>query len=120
MLLYCNGEVIGMARPSKTDKELGAFRDCWNELRALEADHHGMVSMFCNPLGRPGTFGFRMVFTPMVGRPEDVSGVHALEFIYPNVENSSFAGFLWRKAIALRRMVDEGAERPVRPFGNKT
>jgi hypothetical protein len=35
------------------------------------------------------------------------------------VEQSFFAGFLWRKAIALSRMVREGREKPVRPFGKR-
>jgi hypothetical protein len=105
-----------MARPSKTDQELGAFRDCWNELRTLEADHQGFVSIIVNPLARPGMFSVRMTFTSFVGNIEEGQGAHGLAFMYPNVENSTFAGFMWRKAIALRRMVDEGSNRPVRPY----
>jgi hypothetical protein len=108
-----------MSRPSKTDQELAALRDCWTEIRTMEAEYHGVVSIYVSALARPGTFGFRMVFTPLVGPTDEDIGGHSLEFIYPNVEQSFFAGFLWRKAIALSRMVREGREKPVRPFGKR-
>lgn len=108
-----------MSRPSKTEQEQGFFRDCWTEMRSIEAEYHGVISIYVSTLARPGTFGFRMIFTPLMGDTDEGIGVHALEFIYPNVEQTTFAAFLWRKAIALARMVREGKEQPVRPFGKK-
>lgn len=96
-----------MARPSKTDQEQGYIRDMWNEIRTIEAVHHGMVSMHVAALPRPGVMAFKMVFTPLMEGQENGLGVHALEFIYPNAEQSTLAGFLWRKAISLGRMVED-------------
>lgn len=105
-----------MARPSKTEQETGYLRDWWNEVRVLEAEHQGMVSMFVNATHRPGVMKYRMVFTPLMGDAENALGVVALEFVYPNVEHSTFAGFMWRKAISLSRMVQEAADkRTARP-----
>lgn len=100
-----------MARPSKTDQELGAMRDFWNEVRTLEADHHGMFTMLVSPVGRPGIFKFTMVFTPLMeGQPNGLSS-HSMEFTFPNVEESALAGMLWRKSIRLGWMVREAAEK---------
>jgi hypothetical protein len=97
-------------RPSKTDQELGAMKDLWMEVRAMESEYHGMFSMFVNPTQRPGVFRFTMVFTPLMGGEPNALGTHSLDCNYPNVEQSMLAGFLWRKAIALSRMVREAEE----------
>ena len=94
-----------MPRPSKTEQEQGFFRDYWTEVRTIEADYHGMVSMAVNATGRPGVMVFRMVFTPLIGQVENGLGSSAVEFTYPNVEQTTLAAFLWRKAMALHRIV---------------
>jgi len=99
-----------MARPSKTDQELGAVRDCWTELRTIEAEYHGETQLWCVPTARPGVFSYRMIFTPLMGGIEDHMGMVALSFQYPNAEQSTLASFLWRKAISLGRMVAEQSE----------
>ena len=105
-----------MARPSKTEQEQGYIRDFWNEIRVLEAEYHGEVQLWLFPTARPGVFQCRMTFTPLMNSVENRLGVVGLTFAYPNAEQSTFAGFLWRKAIALSRMVaeaaDAGKERP--------
>ncbi len=99
-----------MPRPSKTDQELGAIRDFWTEVRTLEAEYHGMFNMYVSAVDRPGVFRFTMNFTPLMGDLENGMGTHSLDFRYPNAEQSTLTGFLWRKAIALSRMVREEAE----------
>lgn len=99
-----------MTRPSKTDQEMGAIKDCWTELRVLEAEYHGETQMWCVPTARPGVFSWRMIFTPLMGTEENGLGMIALTFQYPNVERSTLSGFLWRKAITLSRMVAEADE----------
>lgn len=96
-----------MARPSKLDQEMGYIRDLWNELKTIEAVHHGMVSMTVSPLKRPGVLFFHMSFTPMDAQFHGGEGICSLSFQYPNAEQSTLAGFLWRKAISLGRMVEE-------------
>lgn len=96
-----------MARPSKLDQEMGYIRDLWNEIRTIEAVHHGMVSTSVSPIKRPGIFVFHMSFTPLMGGLENEMEVCSLTFTYPNEEQSTLAGFLWRKAISLGRMVEE-------------
>lgn len=86
------------------------MKDFWLEVRAMEADYQGMFSMFTNPTNRPGVFRFTMVFTPLMEGMANTLGTHSLDFSYPNAEQSSLAGFLWRKAIALSRMVREASE----------
>lgn len=97
-------------RPSKTDQEMGAMKDFWMEVRAMEAEYGGMVSMFVNPTGRPSVFRFTMVFTPLMEGSPNALGTHSLDFSYPNAEQSGLAAFLWRKSIALSRMVREESE----------
>lgn len=99
-----------MARPSKTDQEIGHIRDYWTELRTIEAEYHGMVTVFVNCTTRPGVLVFRMIFTPLMEGQPNALGTTTLEFLYPNIEQSTLAGFLWRKAITLGRLVAEDAE----------
>lgn len=99
-----------MARPSKTDQELGHIKDYWTEIRTIEAEYSGMVTVFMNCTARPGVLVFRMIFTPLMEGMENALGTCTIEFLYPNVEQSSLAGFLWRKVISLGRMVAEESE----------
>jgi hypothetical protein len=94
-----------MARPSKTAQEVGYLKDLWEEVRTLEADYHGMWEMNVRPSNRPGVMIHRMVFTPLVGDLENGMGKQTIEFAYPNAEQSTYSGFLWRKAISLSRQV---------------
>jgi hypothetical protein len=105
-----NREAMVMARPSKTEQEMGYIRDLWNELRVIEAEYHGVITIYSGASLRPGVLHHRMVFTPIMGGMENGLGTVALEFLYPNVEQSTYAGFMWRKAIALARMITEQAE----------
>jgi hypothetical protein len=108
-----------MTRPTKTDQEVGYLRDLWTEVKTMEAEYNGMFSMVVRPAGRPGVMVYRMIFTPLTEGIENGMGVSALEFVYPNVEQSTYAGFMWRKAIALSRQVEEGLPklRPQRKKG---
>jgi len=96
-----------MPRPSKTDQEMGYLRQFWTEVRTLEAEYHGVFSMYVSASPRPGVMEYQMVFTPLMGAVQNGMGVFRLEFVYPNVEQSTYAGFIWRKAISLSRMVHE-------------
>lgn len=107
-----------MSRPSKTEQEQGYIRDWWHEVRVIEAEYHGTVTLYVVPLGRPGVWQYRMVFTPLMDGQPNGMGIVALTFVYPNAEQSTLAGFLWRKAIALARMVDEAEGGPMRQARN--
>jgi hypothetical protein len=87
------------------------MKDWWAEVRTIESTHHGTVSMFVNPITRPGVFAMKMVFIPLIEMEENGMGTVSIDFTYPNAEASTLAGFLWRKAISLGRMVEEQAER---------
>lgn len=99
-----------MPRPSKTDQEQGAMKDLWLEIKALEAEHSGVVSMHMIPTERPGVFSFNLLFTSLLEGQPNAPSSHSLQFVYPNAERSPLAAFLWRKAIALSRMVQEEAD----------
>lgn len=104
-----------MPRPSKTEQEMGYLRDFWNEVRQAEAEYSGVFEMHVIPVARPGVMQYRMTFTPLMGLLPNGLTVQALTFLYPNAEQSTYAGFMWRKAITLTRMVEEAAERTKRP-----
>jgi len=104
-----------MPRPSKTEQEMGYLRDFWNEVRQTEAEYHGMFEMHVVPTARPGVMQYRMTFTPLLNGEKNGLGVVALTFGYPNVEQSTYAGFMWRKAITLSRMVEEAKGMLKRP-----
>lgn len=96
-----------MSRPSKTEQEIGYLKDFWNEVRQIEAEYTGVFEMHVTPTARPGVMQYRMTFTPLLSGQPNGLGVVALTFGYPNVEQSTYAGFMWRKAITLTRMVEE-------------
>ena len=96
-----------MARPSKTDQEQGYFKDFWTELRTIESVGRGTVTVWFNATGRPGVCEVQLIFTPLFGGAENKLGMQVLRATYPNAEQSTLAGWLWRKAIALGRMIDE-------------
>jgi hypothetical protein len=99
-----------MARPSKTEQEMGYLKDFWEEVRTMEADYHGMWSMSVRPSNRPGVMIHVMSLTPLMMNELNPMGVETIEFSYPNAEQSTYSGFLWRKAIALGRQVAGSAE----------
>jgi len=99
-----------MPRPSKTEQEMGYLRDFWNEVRQMESEYHGQFEMHVIPTARPGIMQYRMTFTPLLSSVPNGLGVVALTFGYPNVEHSTYAGFMWRKAISLTRMVGEAED----------
>jgi hypothetical protein len=99
-----------MARPSKTDQEIGYLKDFWEEVRTMEADYHGQWSMEVWPSSRPGVMIYRMIFTPLMVAVEYGLGKQTLGFVYPNEEQSTYSGFIWRKAISLSRQVKAAAE----------
>lgn len=83
------------------------MKDFWLEVRTMESAYTGAFSMFVSATQRPGVFSFRMVFTPLLGGEENGMGVAALEFAYPNAEQSMLSSMLWRKAMSLGRMLDQ-------------
>jgi len=99
-----------MSRPSKTEQELGHIKDLWTELRTLEAEYHGLSSIHMVPLARPGCFSVRITFTTLDSQYEEKPADQAIQFAFPNVEQSTFAGMLWRKAISLGRMIMQADE----------
>lgn len=101
-----------MARPSKTQQELGYIRDWWNEVRTIEAEYKGQVTLTIQAMPRPGVFGMELRFTPILEDQMNPLGAHTLLFYYPNVEQSTLAGFLWRKVMSLGRMVEGAADLP--------
>lgn len=101
-----------MARPSKTDVEMGNIRDWWTEARTIEAEYHGHITLNITTTSRPGVFALELRFTPVIENYENPLGAHVLVFMYPNVEQSTLASFLWRKVIALGRMVAGAADLP--------
>jgi hypothetical protein len=101
-----------MSRPSKTDQEQGYFKDFWTELRTIESIGKGTVTVLFNATGRPGVCEIQLVFTPLFGSEQNTLGMQVIKCVYPNAETSTLAGFLWRKAIALGRMIDSLDQAP--------
>jgi|SRR5215207_661490 len=84
-----------MPRPSKTAQEEGFIRSFWEELRTMEADHHGTGTVNIYPSKRPGVLTIRMVFTPTLAGEEHHLGTQAVQYDFPGPYNQSFAGSLW-------------------------
>lgn len=106
-----------MARPSKTDQEIGFIRDAWTELRTLEAEYHTVISCYVTPQARPGCFRFRLVCVPLMDDAPSGLGTQAVEWTFPSASDTSLAGELWRQSIKLSRQVYEADEK--RAFGKK-
>lgn len=94
-----------MPRPSKTEQEVGFIHSLWEELRTMEADHHGTVSITLHPSRRPGILTIRMVFTPALAGEENHLGTSAVQYDFPGPAVQSFAGSLWMFAGRLHDLV---------------
>lgn len=95
-----------MARPSKTDQELGWLEDAWKIFRSLEASYQGVISIYANPMGRPGVFTFRFVFTPLVETSENYLGSCAVQFLYPNADSKTLAATFYNQAHKLAEVAE--------------
>lgn len=84
-----------MPRPSKTEQEIGFIKSLWEELRTMEADHHGTVELKLYPSKRPGVLTIRMIFTPSLAGEDFHLGAQALQFEFPGPQQATFAGALW-------------------------
>lgn len=104
-----------MARPSKTEQELGFLRSFWDECRMMEADYHAVVTVYCGTTGRPGVLRFRIVFTPMLDTVEQPLGSQAIVFDFPSSSQYTLAGALWQHASKLHTMVMDSGNAPPRP-----
>jgi hypothetical protein len=94
-----------MARPSKTEQEYGYLRSAWDEIRGMQADYQGVVSIYANATGRPGVFTIRLVFTPLVEDAENYLGANAVQYEYPNGTTQTMASALWAQAMKLTECV---------------
>lgn len=98
-----------MARPSKTEQEIGYLRSFWEEVREIEADFGGAVTIFAVATKRVGVINLRLVFVPLLSDAENPLASHAYSFNFPNAGATSFAGSLWDGALKLRDLVTDGA-----------
>lgn len=96
-----------MARPSKTDQERGYLSAFWKEIRMMEADFGGIVTISANPSPRPGIFIFRLGFTPIYGELNNPLGTQAYSTEFPNGAAQTLAGALWAAAMKLTGQVSE-------------
>lgn len=100
-----------MARPSKSDQERGYLRSFWDELRTIEADYTGAVTMFVTTERRPGVMQYRLVFTSLLGGDENALNTAAYKFDFPNSSEVSLSGQLWAGARILHDLVKDAHER---------
>jgi len=95
-----------MPRPNKMEQEFGYLRSAWDELRTLQADYQGVISIYASTTGRPGVFTFRLVFAPLFETAENYLGANAIQFEYPSAHSSqTLASALWAQSQQLTRVV---------------
>jgi len=96
-----------MARPSKTDQELGWLDDTWRVFRNFEASYGGVITVYANPMARPGVFTFRFVFTPLVESAENYLGACAVQFLFPHSEAKTLAATFFNQALKLAQVIED-------------
>lgn len=101
-----------MPRRSKEDQEEGYMRALWDELRYLQVDHSGTVSVTVDPSERPGVFFFRFAFRPASTEDLGAWGTQSIQIEFPNVNRQLLSAALWQ---ALSKLVDAVVD--ARTFG---
>lgn len=94
-----------MARPSKTDQELGLLRSYWDTCGVIEGEYNGVTSLMVTRTRRPGICVYRVVFAPLVGDATNYLGSAAVQFEYPNGAAQTLAGALWKASLDLQSTV---------------
>jgi hypothetical protein len=100
-----------MSRPTKTDQERGYLRSFWTEIRTLEADYVGSVTIQAYASARPGVFVFRVTFVPFLHEEANPLGTSSVQVEYPNGATQTMAGALWAASMKLTTLVYEDAEK---------
>lgn len=96
-----------MPRPSKQDQELGFIRSYWDEIREMEADYTGSVTVYEEPSRRPGVLEIRMVFTEAIGHQDNPLSSCTYKYTFPSAANQTYAASKWVGARALRQVVED-------------
>lgn len=98
-----------MARPSKTDTEKGFVEAFWKEVKTLEADFTGLITIAVYPAARPGVLYFRISFTPLLVEDENPLGSAAVQVEFPNASTQTLAGALWSASMKLYHLVSDAS-----------
>jgi len=109
-----------MPRKTKTDEEVGYLRAFWDEVREMEADFNGAVSIQELPSKRPGVLEIHLSFTQAVGTLDNPLSQAKYKYTFPTALNQTYAASKWVAARALRQVVadmDEDLKRPRRKRG---
>lgn len=96
-----------MTRKSKTDQELGYLKMFWEELRTLEVEYSGAVTMFVSASRRIGVMEYRLVFTSLLDDETASEHTCTYKFDYPNAGNTILAGQLWNASRILADLVGD-------------
>ena len=96
-----------MARPNKTDQEVGYLWALWKELKAMEADYVGVTSTTVVPSQRPGVLLFRFTFTPLLTEDENALTSAAVQIEFPSSNTQTLAGALWSASMKLTTLVND-------------
>lgn len=99
-----------MPRPTKTEQETGYLRSFWDEVRELEADFNGSVTVYETASKRPGILSVRLVFTQAVGRKDNPLSTCAYTYTFPSAANQTYAASKWVAARALRQAVEDSIQ----------
>lgn len=100
-----------MSRPTKADQERGYLKAFWDEVRTIEADYTGSVTMFVTPERRPGVMQWRLVFVSLLNGDENALNTASYQFLFPTASNVILAGTLWSGARVLHDLVRDAHER---------
>jgi len=96
-----------MTRVSKTDQERGYLKSFWEEARTVETEYTGSVTMFVTTTQRIGVMEYRLVFTSLLDRETASARDCSYRFEYPNAQDVTLAGQLWRGARILADLVGD-------------
>ncbi len=96
-----------MPRPSKRDQEAGFIRSYWDEIREMEADFTGSITVYEEPSKRPGVFQIRLVFTELVADADNPLSSCSYSYTFPSALDQTYAASKWVAARALRQVVED-------------
>lgn len=99
-----------MPRVTKTEQELGFLRSFWDEVRELEADFNGSVTVYETASPRPGVLSVRLVFTQIVGKKENPLPTCSYTYSFPSAANTTYAASKWVATRALRQVVEDSIQ----------
>lgn len=109
-----------MPSKTKTEQEQGFLRSFWDEIKEMEADFDGVVTVTETASKRPGVLEIHLSFTQNEGPLDSPVSQAKVKYTFPSALNQTYAASKWMAARSLCQVVQDmvkDLERPKKKRG---